>query len=201
MHRSVLLNRSSAILIPLICCVANAEDLKLTDGSVLRQVRVVEVRPDALVVAHQNGIAMANFEKLPKAVRTHYGLDARKATAYREREAAARQSVAEENRRLVAEYEQRKIALARARMGAGDAALNQSGLTYRQGGDRSYDNAVEYVEKEIARAEEQRIEEARKADTFWTAPFWKNPIVKLLGAFFSGGGAGGGFNSEPRNWH
>jgi hypothetical protein len=201
MHRSTSLNRSFAVLIPLLGSMANAEDLKLTDGSLLRQVRVVEVRPDALVVSHQNGVAMASYEKLPRAVRTHYGLNARDAAAYRERETAVRQGVAEENRRLAADYEQRKIARARTQMEGVDRGVSPSGLTYRQGGDRSYDNAVEYVEKEIARAEEQRIEEARKADTFWTAPFWKNPIVKLLGAFFGGGGAAGGFNSEPRNWH
>jgi hypothetical protein len=207
MHRRSTLIRCSLFLLLLMGYVADAEDLKLTDGSMLRQIRVLEVRPDALVVLHRNGVAMADFEKLPKSVRADYGLDARKAAAYREHESAARRAVTEENRRLIAAYEQRKIALVRARMEASEdknssfAGFYNSELTYRPGSDRAVDSAVEYISEEIDRAEQARIEEARKADTFWTAPFWKHPIVKLLGAFFGGGGAAGGFNSEPRNWH
>jgi hypothetical protein len=81
------------------------------------------------------------------------------------------------------------------------AGSNHSELTYRPGGDRAYERTVAYVSEEIARAEEARIEEARKPETFWTAPFWKHPIMKVLSAYFAGGGSSSGFNSEPRNWH
>src|SRR3954469_4412888 len=93
---------------------AFGEDFKLSDGSVLHRVKVVEVRPDALVVAHDKGVTMADLDKLPRAIRERYGYDAAKAASFRERAESARKAVAEENRRLIAAHEERKFALARA---------------------------------------------------------------------------------------
>jgi hypothetical protein len=186
--------RCSLLLFFSLRFFAAADDIKLADGTVLRDVRVLEVRPDALIVGHRNGVAMADFEKLPKQIRVRYGYDPRKAASFREREAATRRADAEENRRLVAAYKERKMAIARSRMEAGDAEVlsfsgfNGSRLDYRaSAADRSYEAGVAYVGKEIAQAEEARIIAARKADTFWNAPFWQHPVVQVIGALLSGG--------------
>jgi hypothetical protein len=207
MRRGASIIRSLCLIFPLLGSIAVAENLKLKNGNVYRGVQVQEVRPDAVVVSYRNGVAMADFENLPKAARVRYGIDARKTADYREGQTAARQAAAEDDRRLIAAYERRKIAQSRARIESGDAepssfaGSNHSELTYRPGGDRAYERTVAYVSEEIARAEEARIEEARKPETFWTAPFWKHPIMKVLSAYFAGGGSSSGFNSEPRNWH
>jgi hypothetical protein len=191
--------------------VATAEDLRLANGRTFREVRVVTVRPDALVIAHRDGMVLADYEELPKAVRARYGFDSRKAKAFREQEVAARKVAAEENRRLIAEYERRKLALVQKRIASDDpdastfAGFGESQLTYRPGGaERAYDTAVSQISEEIARIEEARIAEARKPDTFWNAPFWKNPVVTFIGSLLGAGGGGHergfGFNSEPRGW-
>jgi hypothetical protein len=191
--------------------VATAEDLKLTDGRNFHQVRIVEVRPDALIVAHRDGIVVADYEKLPKAMRSRYALDAQKASAFREAEAQSRRANEEENRRLVAEYEQRKETLIRARIEGGDrrastfAGLHKSELTYQPGAaDRAFEAGVAYASEEIAKREEQRIREAQKPETFWDLPFWKSPVVTFIGSLFGasshGAERGFGFNSEPRGW-
>ena len=183
----------------------------MSDGSTYRDVRVVETRPDALIVAHRNGVLMADFEKLPKAVRERYGLNAKKAQVHREKEAAKRRFEAEEDRRLVAAYEARKLSQIHMRL-AGEGAeassfagINESELTYRpDGAERSLEKAVKYVGEEIAQIEAARAEEAREADSFWNSSFWKNPVMtfigSLLGASTGGNERGGGFNSEPRGW-
>jgi len=199
--------RSALLLFVSIGVTASGEDLRLSDGRNLKNVRIVEVRPDALIVWHRDGVLMADFEKLPKPIRARYGYEPQKAAAFRKEKAAERQATAEENRQLLAAYQKRKVAAIQARLESGTAeasnfaGLNESELTYRPGAaDRAYDNAVAYVSEEIAKAEEARIIEARKPDTFWNAPFWKYPIVQFLGSLLGGGGSGGGFNSEPRGW-
>ena len=195
------------LLLLLPGCIAAAEDFKLSDGTVFRQVRVLEVRPDALVLAHDRGTAMADLEKLPRGIRARYGYDPSKAAAYRKREAVARQAAAEEDRRLIAAHEERKQALARAQWEAADAAtapftgVGETHLFFRVGDtDRAYAAAVTRVGAEIAQAEEARLAAARAPETFWTAPFWRHPIVIILGGLLGGGGRGEGSNSEPRNW-
>jgi len=207
MHRHASIFRCSLLLFLLLQLGAAAENLKLIDGTTFRDVRILEVRPDALIVWHRDGVAMAEFEKLPKPTRARYGFDARKAAAFRKHDAATRRAVAEENRRLIAAYEKRKEEIIRSRIGAGDAQLSsfagfrESELTYRPGAaDRAYETAVAYLSEEIAQAEEARIAEARKPDTFWNAPFWRNPVVTFIGSLLGGGERGGGFNSEPRGW-
>jgi hypothetical protein len=191
--------------------MATGEDLKLSDGRTFRQVRIVEVRPDALIVAHRDGIVLADYEKLPKAMRTQYAFNAQKASAFREAEAQSRRAADEENKRLLTEYEQRKETLIRARIEGGDrgassfAGFHKSELTYQPGAaDRAFEAGVTYASEEIARREEMRIREAQKPETFWDLPFWKSPVVTFIGSLF-GAGAGGhergfGFNSEPRGW-
>jgi len=191
---------------------AVAEDLKLTDGTVYRKVRILEVRPDALVIAHRNGVALAEYEMLPKSVRKRFGFDPRKANEYREREATARVTQVEENNRLTAEYEKRKLALVRARVASDEAGesnfsgFDQSQLTYRPGAaDRAEEQGVTYLAEDIERIKKARDEEAREASSFWNSRFWKNPVMtfigSLLGAGQGGNVQGGGFNSEPRGWH
>src|SRR5215217_921898 len=85
---------------------AFGEDFKLSDGTVLHRVRVVEVRPDALVVAHDRGFAMADLDKFPRAIRERYGYDAGKAARFRESEERTRKAAAEENPRLIAAHEE-----------------------------------------------------------------------------------------------
>ena len=106
--------------------IAAAEDFKLSDGTILRGARVLEVRPDALVVAHDKGVALADLEKLPREIRARYGYDPRKAAAYREHDATARRTTAAENRRLIAAHEERKQALARAQWEADTAQASSA---------------------------------------------------------------------------
>jgi hypothetical protein len=212
MHRRISSICCSWILFLSLGGLATAEDLKLSDGRTFREVRIVEVRPDGLIVAHRNGVVMADYEKLPKATRAQYAFNPQKASAFRKAEAQSRQAIDEENRRLVAEYEKRKEALIRARIEGGDrrgssfAGLQGSQLNYQPGAaDRSFEAGVTYVSEEIARREEQRIREAQKPETFWDSPFWKSPVVTFIGSLFGAGGGGHepgfGFNSEPRGWH
>jgi hypothetical protein len=212
MHRAFSAFCCSWILLLNSGVLTKAEDLKLTDGRKFRDVRVLKIRPDGLIVAHRNGVVMADFEKLPKAMRTQYSLDSQKASAFREAEAQSRRATEGENRRLAAEYERRKEQLIRARIEGGDrrasnfAGFRNSELTYQPGAaDRAFEAGVAYASEEIARREEERIREAQKPETFWDSPFWKNPVVTFIGSLF-GAGRGGhepgfGFNSEPRGWH
>lgn len=201
----------SVLLLLSLQLLAAAEDLKLSDGRKFRDARVLEVRPDALIVGHRDGIVLAEFEKLPKKIRARYGYNPREATAFRKREAETRRKDAEENQRLVAAYEQRKGEAIRAQMESGSsegstfAGFDESELTYRPGAaERAFDNAVTHISREIGRAEEARIAEKREPDTFWNPPFWKNPVVTFIGSLLGGGGGGnergGGFSSEPRGW-
>jgi hypothetical protein len=96
-------------LLLLAACEAYAEDIRLTDGTVFRNAHVVEVRPDALVVSHERGMVLADLAKLPKALRSRYGYDPGKAAAYREREAKMRDAKVEEDQRLLAALEKRRM--------------------------------------------------------------------------------------------
>jgi hypothetical protein len=194
-------------VLSLAACLA--EDFKLSDGTVFRHARVVEVRPDVLVLVHDGGMAMANLAKLPKAIRTRYGYDPGKAAAFREREAIAREAKLAEDGRLVAAHEERRMELARQRMEA-SAATETSGSAFGDAhfsygdavGARSHASAEALIGAEIERREELRVAAARAPDTFWTADFWKHPVVKIVGSLLGGGGKGGGERSasEPRNW-
>lgn len=187
-----------------------AEDFKLSDGTVFRHVRVVEVRPDVLVLAHDGGMAMANLAKLPKTIRARYGYDPAKAAAFREREAIAREARLAEDRRLVAAHEERRMELARQRMEASGAletpgpAFGEMHFSYGVTvAPRSHASAEAFIGAEIERHEELRVGAARAPDTFWTADFWKHPVVKIVGSLLGAGGGAGGRErsaSEPRNW-
>ena len=195
-------------MLALPACLAGAEDFKLSDGTVFRHVRVVEVRPDALVLMHDGGMAIANLAKFPKAIRTRYGYEPGKAAAFREREAIAREARLVEDRRLVAAHEQRRMELARQRMEA-SAALETPGPAFGEThfsygvtvAPRSPASAEAFIAAEIEHHEELRMAAARAPDTFWTADFWKHPAVKIIGSLLGAGGGGGERSaSEPRNW-
>jgi len=207
MDRSLFFIRSLLVLL-LSGGVAAGEDFKLSDGTVLRGVRVVEVRPDALIVEHEKGMAMADLAKLPRAVRVRYGYDSRKAAAYRKQETEARRVTAEDNRRLVVAHEQRKREINQAEWQAPGAVESPSGVSGEirftprlSASERAFSAGVAGIGREIAKAEEARIE-ADAPVTFWTAPFWKSPVMRVLGALLGGAGGGQGepFHSEPRNW-
>ena len=69
--------------------------------------------------------------------------------------------------------------------------------------DPTYAAAVTQLGTQIAEVTAQRAEEARVAQTFFGAPFWKSPIVSFLGSLLGAGGKEGGSDhsdSEPRNW-
>jgi hypothetical protein len=207
MDRSAFFTRGLLVLL-MSGGMAAAEDFKLSDGTVLRGVRVTEVRPDALVVAHDKGVAMADLAKLPRAVRVRYGYNPRKAAAFRKQEADTRRMTAEENRRLVAAHEQRKRTINQAEWEGADAPGTTSGNTGEirftprlSASERAFSAGVTGIGREIERAEEARIA-ADPPVTFWTASFWKSPVMKVLGAILGGasGGRGEPFHSEPRNW-
>ena len=197
------------LVLSLPACVARAEDFKLSDGTVFRHARVVEVRPDVLVLVHDGGVAMANLAKLPKAIRTRYGYKPAKAAAFREREAIAREAKLAEDRRLVAAHELRRMELARQRMevsGVLETTGPALGDTHFSYGDpaaaRSHASAEALIGAEIERHEESRVAAARAPDTFWTADFWKHPVVQIIGGLLGAGGRASGERSasEPRNW-
>jgi hypothetical protein len=197
-------------------CAASAEDFKLSDGTVLRKVRVVEVRPDSLTLLHGGGVAVADLAKLPKAIRARYGYDPRKAAAYREREAKVLEAKLAEDRRLVAAHGERQMNLARLRMEASEAAgtpgrsFEDAHFSYGSGviagsavTARSYASGEARIGAEIERHEEARIAAARAPDTFWTADFWKHPVVQIIGGLLGAGGGSGSsefLDTAPRNW-
>ena len=180
--------------------VAFGEDFKLSDGTTLRGARVLEVRPDALVVAHDKGVAMADLEKLPRAIRTRYNYDPKKAASFRERDLTARRTVAEENRQLIAAHDERKRAVARAEWEAATAegapAANGGEIRFTPRESTSERAFVAEVGRQVDQAQEAR-RAANAPVTFWTAPFW-NVLKAVLG---SGSGARDTEStSEPRNW-
>jgi hypothetical protein len=188
--------------------LAHAEDLKLTNGTVFREVKVVEVRPDALIFKHKGGMAMADLEKLPPATRTRYGYDARRASDYRERETAKRQAEATEAVRLVAADEERKMAQARARFesaagasGGRDGDLGELSFSPGVGAaDRISAATAASVGAQIERVTAAREEAARAELTFWGSPMWKHPIVQILGGLLGAGKSGDRESTEPRSW-
>ncbi len=186
-----------------------AEDFKLIDGTIFRDARVLEARPDAVVLLHDRGIAMVDLAKLPRSVRARFRYDPKKAAAYRIRELEMRKAEAEENRRLVTVYEKEQQARILAQLESAEAGGESSPtrddetqLSFRMNNvDRNFAEAVTHIATDIAQKEEARIIEARTSQTFWGAPFWKNPIVAFVcGVLTSGGARGDGSNSEPRNW-
>ena len=197
-------------------CSASAEDFKLSDGTVFRKVRVVEVRPDSLTLLHEGGVTLANLAKLPEAIRARYGYDPRKAAAYRERETKVREAKLAEERRLIAAHEERQMNLAHLRMEASAAAgtpgasLNDAHFSYGSGVTagsavtaRSYASGEARIGAEIERHEEARIAAARAPDTFWTADFWKHPVVQIISGLLGAGGGSGSsefLDTTPRNW-
>ena len=171
---------------------------------------MLEVRPDALVLTHDRGEAMADFAKLPKSIRERYGFDPRKAAIYREREATSAQAAAAENRRLLEVLEQRRMAAARREMEANETAnsptstLGDMQLSYRSGTSGQADpTGVARLTVEITHTQQERRAADLARQEFWTADFWQHPVVKALGVILVGGGGGGArsdSSSEPRNW-
>lgn len=195
----------------LSACVASAEDFKTNDGTVYRQVHVVEVRPDALIFTYEKGMAMADFAKLPKSIRSRYHYDPAKAAAYRERDAASRQAIAEEDSRLLVAREERKMELSRLQMEASEATatpgegFGEMSFSYQaNAADRAYASAIAQIAGKIAQTEELRRAAASEPKTFWTADFWQNPVLRFLGIVMGGlggeGVGGSGSASEPRGW-
>jgi hypothetical protein len=80
-------------------------ELALTDGTVLKEVQVLKVEPDAIRVEHSDGVYRIKMENLPEAVQKQFGFDAEKAAAFR--------AVAEEENARIArqEHEARVAAL------------------------------------------------------------------------------------------
>ena len=194
------------LVLSLLTCAASGEDLKLSDGTVLRRVRVLEVKPDSLILLHDGGETMTDLGKLPKQIRARYGYDPRKAAAHREREAAARQSKLAEERRLIEAHEQRKLELARLRMEASEAGgasgtdLTNLHVSYQVGAaERAYASGVARIGAEVARYEESRVA-AIASQNFWTADFLKHPLLQLVGGLLGGSGGSGVSDSEPRSW-
>jgi hypothetical protein len=205
----VNLRRNSIFsLLLLLPGLGAAEDFRLTDGTVFRGARVLEARPDALVLLHDRGIAIADLEKLPRIVRVRFGYDRRKAAAYRARDAVKRKTEADEKRRLITAYEEHQQERARALSGAPEVAMEKAArgddemhLAFRMTHlDRNFAAAVTYIAADIAQKAEARRTEARTSQTFWGAPFWKNPIVAILCGLLGSGARSDRSNSEPRNW-
>jgi hypothetical protein len=204
-HRALL-----CLVLSLPECIACAEDFKLSDGTVFRQVRVLEVRPDALILSHEKGVAMADLDKLPKAIRSRYHYDPAKAAAYREREAATRQAVAEENRRLVVTREERQMELSRMQFegiegtGTPGEAVAEMSFSYRaSAAERAHAAAISRIAGEIGETEQMRNSALRQPLTFWNSDFWNNPVMKFLGMVLGGSNASGEDSrspSEPRGW-
>ena len=212
MRRCTSIARWSLLLPLFFSAWAEAEDFKLTNGRTFRNARVLEVRPDAVIIWHRDGVLMADFEQLPPEKRKQYGYDPKKAASFRKQSAANRRAVAEEDRRLIAAYETRKMSSIQSRMESGSgerstfAGFNESELRYLpDAAERAYDNNLRLFGEEIGREEEERLAKRREPETFWNAPFWKNPVVTFIGALLGAGGGpgrarGGGFESEPRGW-
>ena len=198
-------------LLLLAACGAYAEDIRMTDGTVFRNAHVVEVRPDALVVSHERGMVLADLAKLPKALRSRYGYDPDKAAEYREREAKLRDAKVEEDQRLLAALEIRRMEQARLQMeasqgtAAGGMGTGDATIAYRAGSaDRAREAALRSVVTEMSRQIQLKEAAERPPDSFWTMSFWKSPIVKMLGGLLGAGGGGSAGSepsaSEPRNW-
>lgn len=198
-----------SLLLLLSACTAGAEDFRLRDGTVFRQARVVEVRPDSLILMHEGGMAMTDLAKLPKAIQARYNYDPEKAAAHRARETASRQAAAEDAHRLLSARDERRMELSRAQFESTQGAPNSGddigevSLSYRaSAGDRAYAAAISRIGGEIAQAEESRRAAASVPTTFWTADFWQHPVLRFLGMVMGGAGpgSGSGSGSEPRGW-
>jgi hypothetical protein len=176
-------------LLPLI---ALGEDLRLRDGTVYRRARVSEVAPDGLIVLYEKGMAKIAFEQLPKPLRERYGFDPGKAARFRAGEAKAARETAAENQRLIKEHEARVMENLRK-------SMEQNGEGFSFGGNKADAGVMRQVDGIISAQAAALVAAERVPATFWNAPFWQSPVVRLLGGILGGGGGGGGRGqAEPR---
>lgn len=104
-----------ALALPLILAATAiaAEDIKLTDGRILKNVAVSKSDPFSVTFQHDDGIICIPFEKLPPELQQKYGFDPQKVARLREKEAEAK---------VAQEIEKRDKALREQKQREADAA-------------------------------------------------------------------------------
>lgn len=74
-------------------------DLKLEDGTTLKNAVVLKVEPDGLRLEHSAGVSKVKFEDLPAAVQKQFTFDREQAEDFRQKQEASREARAEAERR------------------------------------------------------------------------------------------------------
>lgn len=68
------------------------KELKLEDGKVLKEAKVLRIDPDGLHVSHYDGVSKVKFENLPEEVQKQFEFDREAAENYRAEKEAAREA-------------------------------------------------------------------------------------------------------------
>ena len=136
---------------------------------------------------HKGGAVKIDYERLPATLQKRYGIVPKKAEIFRAAESRRAQQTAEDNQRLLKAQAERDLTKMRAMM---DGRGNGDQFSY--GGDAAMARATRQIAATMDAAEESRLAAERVPLTFWTAPFWQSPAVRLLAALLGGAGGGGG---------
>jgi hypothetical protein len=182
--------RSLLLCFVLLPVAVPAEDLRSIDGVVYHHTKVVQVDPDGVIFEYDKGIAKVDFHRLPPDVQQRFGFNERKAALYRTQTAQATQ----DNQRVIKEHEEHELARIQKLMESG-ASGNE--LVFSGGfGQANTARHATQLQREMDAREEALVAAAREPRTFWNAPFWQSPVVKILSSFLGGGGSGHGSGGE-----
>src|SRR5436190_18111678 len=102
--------KTFTFLILCFASVALAEDFKAIDGKEYKNVKVIRVEPDGIVLISKSGISKVYFTELPKEVQDRFNYDATEAAAYSAEQTASQaafQNQQAELRRKLAEEKNR----------------------------------------------------------------------------------------------
>ena len=100
--------KTPTLLFLLFCAALHAEDIKTTDGQVLKDATITGKDALGVIISHSDGIARVAYDKLPEELRKQYNYDPKQAQAQldAERKAAMQRAQAAQT------FEQQKAAAA-----------------------------------------------------------------------------------------
>lgn len=167
----------------LLACGLFADNVKLRDGRVLENPRVLSKTPEGLEVGHSKGIIYLKFSDLPEDIQKKYNYDPAKAVDYRIKrdEAKKRYKAAKKQQELADAREEAKHQRIREKVKLAQVEKNIAELEQR----------VAFLEKEIPKLEANRDQYFQERNKLASAPTQNNSHVKYYGwrgGFVRGGG-------------
>lgn len=102
--------RTPTFLFFLFCVALHAEDIKTTDGQILKDATITGRDALGVIISHSDGIARVAYDKLPEELRKQYNIDPKQAQA----QAAVERAAAKQRAQAAQALEQQKAAAAKA---------------------------------------------------------------------------------------